>query len=252
MRRFLKWFLLIVVLLIAARFALRYLDATGSDAQPTPSERARTDSTAGFKPPETWHAPAGVQAQQRGIQTVMGGCTPPTSISLGDVPNQSPLPKGMLGFEFNDYQLKALYGFSVDATVMSRMDYTDDREAELAPVDLALAWGRLRDDKLIERINVTQGNRWYRWRWEGSPPLPSQEITLSSANMHMIPSNYNILKALQTIKAGDDVRIDGWLVEARGKDGWRWRSSTNRGDTGQGGCEVVYVCAVTPVPRNPQ
>ena len=41
------------------------------------------------------------------------------------------------------------------------------------------------------------------------------------------------------------VRIDGWLVEASASDGWRWRSSTTRDDTGGGACEVVYVCGIT-------
>ena len=34
------------------------------------------------------------------------------------------------------------------------------------------------------------------------------------------------------------------LVEVRGADGWTWRSSLSREDSGNGGCEVVYVCAL--------
>jgi hypothetical protein len=41
------------------------------------------------------------------------------------------------------------------------------------------------------------------------------------------------------------VRIEGWLVEAKANDGWRWRSSTRRTDTGGGACDVVHVCGVT-------
>ena len=198
------------------------------------------------------HLPATVQARERGIETVFGKCAPPAQKSLGDEPAQSPLPKGMGTSSFNEYRLKPLFGFSVDATVMSRHDYSEDREADLAPIDLALAWGKMRDDNIIKALNVTQRNRWYHLEWRGVEPLPSAEIISSSANMHMIPSDYKVLKALQSIKAGDDVRIDGWLVEARSNDGWVWRSSTSRGDTGAGGCEVIYVCAVTPVPRKPQ
>lgn len=202
--------------------------------------------------PVTLHLPASMQARQRGIATVFGKCAPPAALSLGSEPMQSPLPKGMGDYPFNDYRLKPLFGFSVDATVMSRHDYSDDREADLAPIDLALGWGKMRDDAIIKALHVSQANRWYRYQWIGKEPLPAAEIISSSANMHMIPSDLKVLQALQTLKSGDDVRIDGWLVEARGKDGWRWRSSVNRGDTGQGGCEVIYVCAVTPVPRSPQ
>ena len=37
------------------------------------------------------------------------------------------------------------------------------------------------------------------------------------------------------------MRIEGWLVEARAADGWRWRSSLTRDDTGGGSCELVFV-----------
>jgi hypothetical protein len=46
------------------------------------------------------------------------------------------------------------------------------------------------------------------------------------------------------VRAGDRVRIEGWLVEATAPDGWRWRSSLTREDTGNGACELVYVCAI--------
>ena len=31
------------------------------------------------------------------------------------------------------------------------------------------------------------------------------------------------------------------LIEVRGADGWRWRSSLTREDTGAGACELVWV-----------
>jgi hypothetical protein len=33
----------------------------------------------------------------------------------------------------------------------------------------------------------------------------------------------------------------GYLVEVRGRDGFRWRSSLTREDTGNGACELVWV-----------
>ena len=46
------------------------------------------------------------------------------------------------------------------------------------------------------------------------------------------------------MRKGDRVRIDGWLVQANAPDGWRWRSSLTRDDSGGGACEVVYVCSI--------
>jgi hypothetical protein len=60
----------------------------------------------------------------------------------------------------------------------------------------------------------------------------------------MIPATPAIANALEDIEQGDHIRIDGWLVQVQADDGWRWRSSLTREDSGAGGCELVYVCAV--------
>jgi hypothetical protein len=62
--------------------------------------------------------------------------------------------------------------------------------------------------------------------------------------MHMVPANSNAASALDSLHTGQLVRLDGWLVEIDGDDGWRWRSSLSRGDTGNGACEIVLVCQV--------
>jgi hypothetical protein len=67
----------------------------------------------------------------------------------------------------------------------------------------------------------------------------------SSANMHLVPANDAVADALAAVDAGDRVRIDGWLVQIDATDGWRWRSSLTREDSGAGACELIYVCAVT-------
>jgi hypothetical protein len=47
--------------------------------------------------------------------------------------------------------------------------------------------------------------------------------------------------ALKSVSADDVVSLWGYLVEVRGDDGWKWRSSLSRHDTGGGSCEVVWV-----------
>lgn len=173
------------------------------------------------------------------------GCPLPPTVGKGNAPLQSDVPDSLRPFTLAAATLKPLAGFSVDARVLSREDYSMGREAELSPTDLALGWERMREDEVISQLSISQSSRWYSYRWEREPPLPPQEIAASSANMHMIPADAAVADALDAIRKGDNVRIDGWLIEATAADGWRWRSSTTREDTGGGACEVVYVCGIT-------
>lgn len=172
-------------------------------------------------------------------------CPSPPGVGVDAVPLQSEVPASLSPFRLTATTLQPLAGFSIDARVLSRQDYGIGREAQLSPTDLALGWQRMREDAVVSHLQITQSARWYNYRWQGAPPLPPQEIARSSANMHMIPSDQATATALRKVRAGDRVRIDGWLVEAVAADGWRWRSSTTREDTGNGACEVVYVCAIS-------
>jgi len=172
-------------------------------------------------------------------------CPAPPTVVPGAPPLQSRVPGALRPMALASATLHPLAGFSIDARVLSRRDYRSGREAEYSPTDLALGWLRMREDAVLSRLRISQSSRWYRYRWQDQPPLPPEEIVRSSANMHMIPASASAAAALAGVDAGDDVRIDGWLVEVRARDGWRWRSSTTRADTGDGACEVVLVCSIS-------
>ena len=172
------------------------------------------------------------------------GCPMPPRAEAGGAPLQSTSPRSLSVFALEAATLQPLAGFSIDARVLSREDYSMGREAGLSPTDLALGWQEMADDAVLSRLDISQSGRWYRYRWQGEPPLAPARIARSSANMHMIPSDAEVARALRQVRAGDRVRIEGWLVEAAAPDGWRWRSSLTREDTGNGACELVYVCAI--------
>ena len=172
-------------------------------------------------------------------------CPLPPRVTPGQAPLQSPVPASLKPFRLDDASMVPLAGFSVSARVLGREPYRLGREAGYSPLDLALGWNRMTEDAVLGRLSISQGGRWYRYSWQGEPPLPVDEIVRSSANMHMIPADDTVRRALDRISRGDRVRIDGWLVQVDADDGWRWRSSLTREDSGGGACEVVYVCAVT-------
>ena len=87
---------------------------------------------------------------------------------------------------------------------------------------------------------VSQATRYYFWR-TASFPIPRGEIEASSANMHMIPAGAAVERRLKAVRTGQVVSLSGYLVEVRARDGWGWRSSLTRTDTGNAACELVWV-----------
>ena len=172
-------------------------------------------------------------------------CPLPPRIQRGAEPLQTAVPGSMALPPLGDAKVQPLAGFSIEARVLGREDYHLGRESEFSPTDLALGWGRMTEDAVLSRLEISQSSRWYRYRWNDAPPIPLQEIIQSSANMHMIPADDAVAAALRRIERGDRVRIDGWLVQVEDGD-WRWRSSLTRDDSGGGACELVYVCSITP------
>ncbi|MCM8813550.1 MAG: hypothetical protein NC924_06415 [Candidatus Omnitrophica bacterium] len=140
----------------------------------------------------------------------------------------------------NGYNLKLLASFDITAKVLSRRTYHGQRGDELSPLDLALGWGPMSDESILKDISISQYGRWYHWHVRQFP-IPRREIEKHSANMHLIPATPELSRALQDIRTGQIVTLRGYLVEVTAPDGWRWRSSLSREDTGAHSCEVMYV-----------
>ena len=142
--------------------------------------------------------------------------------------------------EKNGYRITPLAEFQTQARVLSARHYSEDREAALVPVDLALGWKRMSEDDILNRIEIRQNGRFYFWKTNAFP-IPRAEIETQSTNMHLIPADEVIEESLKSVQPGDIVVFNGYLVEVRAQDNWRWRSSLTRSDTGDGACELVYV-----------
>ena len=55
------------------------------------------------------------------------------------------------------------------------------------------------------------------------------------------PSDNGSGIAHEKIKKGHVIALQGSLIGVEDSDGWRWRSSLSRGDTGGHSCELIWV-----------
>jgi len=141
----------------------------------------------------------------------------------------------------NGFRLTRRAAFDLRARVLSVEKYRWGSEAELSPVDLALGWGVMSDQSVLDRISITQGTRWYFTRYEFPAPITDNEIIKNSSNMHVIPANRRVSREIGDIRRGSIVQLKGFLVDVDSESGFVWRTSLTRDDTGNGSCEIFYV-----------
>jgi hypothetical protein len=165
----------------------------------------------------------------------------PPGVFVTETPAQTPLAPSDAPFAHGRFRIEPVARYRIRARLLSREDYRFDAGAELSPLDFAVGWAGMSDTAVIEQLSVSQSVRFFSYRWRDQPPLPLDEINRSSANMHLIPADDAVLKALRQVAVGRVVELEGWLVNADREDGWRWRSSTTREDWGAGACELMYV-----------
>ncbi len=176
------------------------------------------------------------------VITYPAGVTAPNQPIQNDLSEQKEWQKG----EFN---IKVLAEYKITARVLSRNNFSVGKESDLSPVDLALGWGPMSDQTVIDKIKFTQRNRWYNWQTDAYP-IPRQEIMTNSANVHIIPKDDSIEDRLDEIYKGSLIEMTGYLVEVNTKDGWHWKSSLSRDDTGGGSCELFWVENVVVLDKN--
>lgn len=174
----------------------------------------------------------------------LAACSPVPSWGPGvvvpEIPSQEATDRAT--WEHEAFTIEPLAEFRVRGRVLGAKHYRSGMEAQLSPVDLALGWGVMSDDTVLAGLEIAQSGRWYHYRWRTpQPPAPLQEIIISSANMHLIPATPDVRRALLDVEEADVVVLEGALVQVRGPNGWRWRSSLTRKDSGDGACELIWV-----------
>lgn len=174
----------------------------------------------------------------------------PPGVLVSDEPVQTELPAPRSPEELaaplfkGEWTLRPLARFSVTARVLSVRDYRvgSDEMAEICPRDLAVGWGPLSDQAVLDRMRISQAGRFFFFEYQHPPPLPKEQIICHATNLHPIAANDEVARRLARVRAGDLIRLRGPLVEcARAGLPRPLRSSLRRDDTGPGACEIVWV-----------
>ena len=146
--------------------------------------------------------------------------------------------------QWKGYEINPVARYEIRARVLSTKRYFFGREADLSPVDFVLGWGPMSDNAVTSKLDISQSHRWYHYRWNDPPPINPAMIVRSSANTHLIPADDEIKACLLRVRRGEIITLKGYLVNIKHPDGWKWRTSMLREDSGEGACEVMWVSEV--------
>jgi hypothetical protein len=150
-------------------------------------------------------------------------------------------------FTHEGYTMAPLASYELNARVLGIRSYKNDKSSSISPIDFALGWGLMSDATILNDLTVTQSNRWFYVSWKRAY-VTVEQVKNNSANTHILPANDTITKRLHQVQKNDIVHLKGYLVEVTNKDGFLWRSSLKRDDSGDGSCEVFWVTDVNIVP----
>lgn len=181
--------------------------------------------------------------------------TYPPGVLVADDPTQEDLPRPGEPIEKDGWTLRPLARFALDGRVLHVRDYRTglfgehrvDDLADLVPRDLAVGWGPMSDQAVLDRLSISQANRFFFYGWRGTSPVPRATIVSHATNLHVIAASDAVARAVTRTRAGDLVTLRGQLVEVSRPGGPHWRSSLTRTDDGPGACETVWVEAFGPL-----
>ncbi len=164
----------------------------------------------------------------------------------GVLVSEEPLQEGynpQLVAQIKDYRVTAVATYTIRARVLHTKHYWVDG-GDLVPYDVALGWGRMSDQSVLDHLEISQGNRFFFYQWREAPPIPQREIECHASNNHLIAANSDVARVISGLYPGEIVTMKGYLVNVTGPDGFHWETSLSRTDTGNGACELFYVVGI--------
>lgn len=135
--------------------------------------------------------------------------------------------------------------YDIIGRVLVRARYRFDDMSDLSPLDLALGWGEMSGNAMVDELDLSESKRelheTVRPDYQG---MDYGYVLRHSSNNHLIPLDAAIEAQLLGVRVGQVVEFKGDLVDAHSDDGWHANTSLTREDEGEGACEVMLVRGV--------
>ena len=203
-----------------------------------------------------WLIAAGVCLLAWLVGTARAGAPPPPEALLPELreePLQTPTRMEPFSFDYrgHTYDVEPVADYVISALVMSRNDPTSFMDAyhdrdSVDTRDFCVVFGPNVDLDLT-KVEV-KNTSFFCWvRWERGVAFDMTALS----NNHLITDSEAVRRQIADIEPGDQIRVNGWLVNysPRENPSWVRRTSTTRDDDGGGACEVLFVDSLEVLAR---
>ena len=149
-----------------------------------------------------------------------------------------------------EYKIVPLANYKIFGRMIAKNRYPDDFDlaVPISPYDIGIAHGKLAMHSSIELFDFRHGDRCLIYSYNAvDHPFTSEYMQIHLDNVHAIHGNDRILEAIERVKKGEFMILEGTLVNVdilEKSSGERavWESSLVHGTDA---CKVMYITKVT-------
>lgn len=179
----------------------------------------------------------------RAYNEVWGFKHAPAGVFVASEPKQGPEDTSQV-WNLKGFRVESLASYDITCRLILKDYYFTQSVAKLSPMDFTVTWGRASDEPNVQAVNWQHSDRYAMCGLKQDFRLTTDYFFCHMANMHLIPADGEVEKALRGIRLGEFIRMKGYLVRVVYSDGTAWKSSLMRTDTEDGACEVMLVKSV--------
>lgn len=178
---------------------------------------------------------------------------PPKIPAFSPLVFQDPMqaPTSEQPFEVNrsggHYSVAPRFTYTISGLVVSQHDsssWLDISHAKwgdfLNTKDVCVVWGENLRSGLYARLSYSSGN-WTCYAQSRDAETWNEFRKDQLANNHVLPADSGVARSLADLEVGDEITLNGSLVDYRIGNLPDRKTSTIRTDTGNGACEIVWV-----------
>lgn len=147
---------------------------------------------------------------------------------------------GVNAIKKDEYTLRPIARFEIEARVLSKKRYFEDKESDLAPYDIVVGWGPMSDERNLNEVLIKQSDRSFYWEMI-EPPIPTHEMRRHVANLRLIANSEQMQDQISNVRLGQIIHIKGFLVNIENAEGTVRQTSLIRSDIGEDSAEIVWV-----------